>query len=185
MLYPIPIRLRFPVFVISLLLTAVVAWLMAAPLTTEHAPFGIVSLELARYPEVAQRVIGSWSADQQAQAAAGVGWDFVWLLCYSTSLSLACVWAAEKLGRFDFALKIGYFLAWLCWLAALLDGVENIALLRMLGGDTGPPWPALSYWAALVKFDIVILGFLYVLAGAAMWLVLGLSRRSGNVRRET
>lgn len=171
MTYPIPAQLRRPLFLIALLMTAVVAWLMAAPLTTEHAPFGIVSLELARFPEVAQRVVGSWSAAQQAAAIAGVRWDFLWLLCYSTSISLACVWAADVLNGSVFVAKIGVILAWLLWLAAALDAVENGALLQMLGGATQAPWPQLSYWCALVKFDIVILGLLYVLGGGVGWLL--------------
>ncbi|RLT45540.1 MAG: hypothetical protein DWI57_00195 [Chloroflexi bacterium] len=168
MTYPIAVHLRCPVFLVSLLLTVVVAWLMAAPLKTEHAPLGIVSLELARYPEMAQRVIGSWTPEQQAQAAAGVRWDFLWLLCYSTTISLACVWAAGVLGRSNFLAKIGIFLAWLLWLAALLDAVENVALLQMLGGSTQSPWPQLAYGCALVKFDIVILGLLYVFGGGGL-----------------
>ncbi|MBI3960937.1 MAG: hypothetical protein HY328_19165 [Chloroflexi bacterium] len=170
MAYPIPVHLRRPVFVVSLLLTAVVAWLMAAPLTTSHARFGIVSLELARFSEVAERVIGSWTAEQQAQASAGVWWDFVWLICYSTAISLACVWAADVWQRSDFLVKIGYALAWLLWLAALLDAVENVALLQMLGGATQTPWPQISYWCALVKFDIVILGLTYTFGGGLTWL---------------
>lgn len=171
MAYPIPAHLRRPVFLVSLLLTVVVAWLMAAPLTTTHARFGIVSLELARYPEVAERVIGSWTLEQQAQAAAGVRWDFLWLLCYSTSISLACVWAAGVFSRSSYLVSIGYALAWLLWLAALLDAVENVALLQMLNGVTQTPWPELAYWCALVKFDIVILGLLYSLGGGIVGLL--------------
>ena len=171
MAYPIPVHLRRTVFLVALLMTVVVFWLMAAPLTTEHAPFGIVSLELARYPEVAARVINSWNAGQQAQAIASVRWDFLWLLSYSTSISLACIWAAGMLGRSEFFRKIGHFLAWLLWLAALLDAAENVALLQMLNGAIRVPWPQLSYWCALVKFDIVILGLLYVLAGGVGWIV--------------
>ena len=175
MAYPIPVHLRRTVFLVGLLLTAVVFWLLDTPLRTVHAPFGIVSLELARYPEVAARVITSWDATQQAAATAGVYWDFLWLLCYSTTISLACVWAAGVFSRSPYLASIGYALAWLLWLAALLDAVENVALLQMLGGATQPPWPALAYWCALAKFDIIFLGLVYVLAGAGGWL---LSRRT-------
>lgn len=171
MAYPIPVRLRLRIFLIALLLTVVVAWLMAAPLTTEHAPFGIVSLELARYPEVAAQVINSWDEPQQSAATAGVYWDFLWLLAYSTAISLACVWAAGVFSRSSYLVSIGYALAWLLWLAALLDAVENVALLQMLSGATQTRWPALAYWCALAKFDIIFLGLVYVLAGAAGWLL--------------
>ena len=171
MAYPIPVHLRRTVFLVTLLLTVVVFWLMAAPLTTDHARCGIVSLELARVPEVAGLVIGSWTPDQQAQAVASVRWDFVWLLCYSTTLSLACVWAAGLFNRSTYLVSIGYALAWLLWLAALLDTVENVALLQMLGGATRPPWPALAYWCALAKFDIIFLGFVFVLTGGVAWLL--------------
>lgn len=170
MAYPIPARLRFRIFLLSLLLTVVVFWLMNAPLKTEHTPFGIVSLELARYPEVAAQVIASWDATQQAAAKAGVYWDFLWLLAYSTTISLACVWAAGVFSRSSYLASIGYALAWLLWLAALLDAVENVALLQMLGGATQPPWPALAYWCALAKFDIIFLGVVYIFAGAVGWL---------------
>lgn len=180
MAYPIPVHLRRPVFLIALVLTIVVAWLMAAPLTTDHAAFGIVSLELARSPEVAELVIGSWSPEQQALAAAGVRWDFLWLIAYSTTLSLACVWAADVLGRWEFLAKIGLFLAWLIWLAALLDAVENVALLQMLGGSSAAFWPALSYWCALIKFDIVILALLYVVTGGLVFLWQKIRLKSGR-----
>lgn len=171
MTYPIPVHLRRPIFLASLLLTVIVAWVMAAPLTTPHARFGIVSLELAHSPAVAERVIASWTAEQQAQALAGTKWDFLWLLSYSTSISLACVWAADILHRSPFLSRIGMFLAWLLWLAALLDAVENVALLQMLNGAVQTPWPQISYWCALVKFDIVVLGLVYVLTGGASWLL--------------
>lgn len=170
MTYPIPAHLRRTFFWVGLVLTVVVFWLLDAPLKTEHAPFGIVSLELARYPEVANRVITSWDATQQAAATAGIYWDFLWLLSYSTTISLACVWAAGVFRRSSYLASIGYALAWLLWLAALLDAVENVALLQMLGGAIQTPWPALSYWCALAKFDIVFLGLVYVFAGAVDWL---------------
>jgi hypothetical protein len=182
MTYPIPVHLRRSIFLVTLLLTVVVFWLMDAPLKTEHAPFGIVSLELARYPEIADRVITSWDVTQQAAATTGVYWDFLWLLCYSTTISLACVWAAGVFSRSSYLVSIGYALAWLLWLAALLDVAENVALLQMLGGATQPPWPALAYWCALAKFDIIFLGLVYVLAGAVAWL-LGRRTKQSEISR--
>lgn len=171
MIYPIPVHHRRLIFTTALILTIVVAWLMAAPLTSNHAPFGIVSLELARYPNMAEFVIGSWTPEQQIAAITSVRWDFLWLLCYSTTISLACVWAAGVFSRSSYLVSIGYALAWLLWLAALLDAVENVALLQMLGRTTQPPWPALAYWCALAKFDILILGLVYIFAGGIGWLL--------------
>jgi hypothetical protein len=68
---------------------------------------------------------------------------------------------------------LGTLPAWGAWLAAVLDGVENLALWRLLSGSITEPWPGIAWGCALVKFVLVGCGLVYILAGA----IAGLERR--------
>jgi hypothetical protein len=46
--------------------------------------------------------------------------------------------------------------------------VENIALIQMLMGSANEIWPVLAFGCAAVKFILVTIGILYVLA---IWLI--------------
>ena len=48
-----------------------------APLTTEDAPYGVVSLEIAGTVENAQDILDSWDTNAQIRAAFGLGLDFL------------------------------------------------------------------------------------------------------------
>lgn len=43
-------------------------------------------------------------------------------------------------------------------MAALLDALENIALLKMLRGFVVEPWPQIAQWSAVPKFILVAAG---------------------------
>ena len=65
---------------------------------------------------------------------------------------------------------LGLALAWGQWLAALLDALENVALLRMLRGPETHPWPRVARWSAIPKFALVAAGALYAAVGACVHL---------------
>jgi hypothetical protein len=111
-------------------------------LTTEQAPCGIVSLELAGNEEKASAMIASWQEKgAYDDALSSLYWDNFFLLAYSTAIALGCVMAADRLhapGTLEYNLAI--LLAWAQWLAALLDRTENsrerkcfVALLKVPG----------------------------------------------------
>jgi hypothetical protein len=54
--------------------------------------------------------------------------------------------------------------------AALLDAVENAALLTMLVNGVTSPWPQISFASATIKFGLVILGLAFVLVGFIVYL---------------
>jgi hypothetical protein len=53
---------------------------------------------------------------------------------------------------------------------ALLDSVENYALIQALLGTEQSIWPAIARICAIPKLLIVGLGLLYVLLGVMTWL---------------
>jgi hypothetical protein len=139
------------------------------PLKTEEAPLGIVSYELARDVPGAREILDSWAPRARVHAGFNLGLDFLFLALYSTTIGLACVGVARSLyPRHRTLASAGWPLAWAQWLAALLDIVENTALLAMLVDAPAAPWPAVAWWCAVPKFAIVFLGLAYAGVGAAV-----------------
>lgn len=133
-------------------------------LNTVEAPYGIVSFELAGSPQKANVILDSWDTPAQLRAAFIQGLDFLYLILYSTTIALACLWAGETLARAGWPLaSVGRPLAWGLWLAALCDAVENIALVIVLFGRNQSPLPEIAAICALVKFLLIFLGLVYTL----------------------
>ena len=168
MRYPIPARWRGWLFWIMAGLTLIISRLMRGPLRTSVAPWGIVSFELAGSPAKARTILASWDAQARQHALFSVRLDFLFIIAYSTLLSLACVWVAERLRARNGSsrlVRIGWSLAWLQWLAGLFDAVENIALLRMLGGAVAQPWPRIAQVCAVIKFALLLGGAVFTVFG--------------------
>ena len=88
---------------------------------------------------------------------------------YSTAIACACAWIAGALrDRARPLALIGWLLGWGQWLAALLDAVENGALLTMLLDVPAQPWPAVARWCAVLKFALVLLGLIYTIVGVIL-----------------
>ena len=141
-------------------------------LTTEQAPCGILSLELAGNEENASAIIASWQKGALNDALSSLYWDNFFLLAYSTAIALSCVMAADRLhapGTLEYNLAI--LLAWAQWLAALLDRTENFAIEKMLRGAVKSPWPQIARWCAIPKFIIVFAGLGYVAIAAIIGIV--------------
>jgi hypothetical protein len=160
-------RIFVPLFVLTLVVMGVLNGL-GSPLKTEAAPQGIISYEFAGDVSSAQKMLDSWKPQALAHAGFNLGFDFVFLLAYAAAIGLACVWVADVLRERRRLAALGLWLAWGQWLAALLDAVENTALLNMLLGCPASPWPQIAWWCALPKFTLVFLGLLYVVVGVAL-----------------
>jgi hypothetical protein len=131
--------------------------IVGAPLTTASAPRGIVSFEFA----------GSLES-----------------VLYSTTIGLACLWSGGILAARKWSLAaLGEPLAWGQWFAALLDIVENIALMVVLvtfvqAGHIHDLVPRITQIVAGIKFTLVFLGLTYTFLGVNLYLVGKISRSS-------
>ena len=164
-------RIFWSFFFITILLMVCLN-VVGSPLTTKVAPYGIISFELAGNVTRANQILASWDHNAQLHAAFSLGFDYVFLLAYSTTIGLACVWTARILHDRDWPLeKMGIPLAWGQWLAAVLDAIENIALLVMLFGNVTNPLPQIAFWCAAVKFILVFLGIVYAIFGLVVRLL--------------
>lgn len=167
-------RLRslfFPMLLLTLGMMFVLNWL-AVPLETEAAPYGIISYELAGSASRSAKIIASWDDTARQLAAFSLGLDFLFLVVYSTTIGLACVWAAGVLQSLGWRLAIvGIPLAWGTWLAAALDALENVGLTIILFGGSAQFWAPIARWAALAKFAVIFAGLTYSFLGLVVYLV--------------
>ena len=145
-------------------------------LKTPEAPAGIISFELVGTLAGAESIIGSWDEPARIQAGVSLGLDFFFLVAYAVTLAGACRWVAVRLASHRLQ-GLGTVLAWGAWGAALLDTIENLALIQLLIGR-GEAWhPVLAAFCAWPKFGLASGALLYIFTGAAM---IFLARRKGT-----
>lgn len=143
--------------------------ILDAPLRTAVAPRGIVSFELAKDADASRQILDSWNARAKTQAAFSLGLDYLFLIVYAVFISLACVQVSEALRhRSPLLACLGEILAWAQFLAAILDAVENAALISLLLRSERLWWPAVARGCAIIKFTIVGAGLIYVAGGVVV-----------------
>jgi len=162
-------------FWLFLVLTVIVMFglnLTGAPMTTDAAPYGIVSYELAGGVSAAEKILASWDRIARERCAFSLGLDYLFMPVYAITISLGCAMASDALQHANWPLgKLGVPLGWLQFLAALLDAIENYALASMLFGGVADPWPQIAAWCAIPKFILIFFGIVYALFGASVVLV--------------
>ncbi len=169
-------RLFFPLL-IATLLVMVIMNAAGAPLETEAAPLGIISFELAGSPEAAANILESWDEDRRVRAGFSLGFDYLFMALYSTTIALGCIWAGGVLNKRGWPLaSAAAALAWGQWLAAVFDAVENLGLVEILFGGPGAPWAAVARGCAIAKFGLVFAGMAYTFYGLAVRLTMKTGR---------
>ena len=168
-------------FVILLILTLTVMLglqVINSPLKNEMAPYGIISFEFVGHLYQAKNIVESWGQKGQVYAGLSLGLDYLFLVFYAGSIGLGCVLAGRSLSRRrELFSSVGINLAWGQICAALLDGVENYALIRVLIGSEQEVWPALARWCAIPKFLIVMSGLAYIIIGIIAVMVISARER--------
>ena len=128
---------------------------------------GIVTLELPGTPERASQLVDTLGERGRTIAILQVQLDFVFLLLYPLAFSLSTALLAAHVGA-----VLGRACAVMTraiWLAAPLDAIENVSMLRMLAGHTATPWPQVATACAVLKFALVIAAVLLLIVGVSRW----------------
>ena len=157
----IPAHRRTRVFVPLLIATLVITFLFRF---IGPAQPTIVDFELAGSVEKAQVIIDAWNPTDQIRAGFSLGFDYLYMPVYSTTIALACVMAAGVLRKTAWHIT-GLLLAWGLWIAAVCDATENLALFTELLGNNVAPYPQIAQICATIKFGLIVLGLLYVIVG--------------------
>jgi hypothetical protein len=168
---------RIVLFLVAAVLTFVLLTAIRtldAQLWTPAAGWGMLSFQFAKTPERSTEIIKSWDLAAQKNAESSLLLNFLFPLCYSTMLTLGCLWASRLFHERGFH-KTGFLsttIAWAQWPAAVCDLLENVALWVQLNQTAGTdPWPKIAYFCALIKFAAVLTG-LGILAAALLTSVL-------------
>ena len=168
----------FIFFFILSLLTMVSLQVTGAHLITEVSPSGILSFEFAGDLSAARNMVNSWGQTGRVYAGLNLGLDYLFLMAYAGAIGLGCVLVARSHSpKTTFSANLGILIAWAQLGAALLDGIENYALIRVLFGTEMAVWPVVARWCALPKFAIVGAGLIYVMIGTVVVVVLKFKRR--------
>ena len=130
-------------------------------------PHAIVALELAGSATRTQQLFTAWGADGQRLAGFLLGFDFLFIAAYSTSIALACLWAQDGFNEQGWPLAgLGGFLAIAVPIGGLFDSIENISLLNQLLYGVSDGWALAARILALSKFVLVIAGMVFFALGA-------------------
>lgn len=172
--------MKTPIFFLSLVATAISVIVMSSfdkNLKTKEAPHGMVSFELARELPQSTAILSSWNAASKIAAGLSLGFDYFFMMAYTLFLSVSLIGVTDHLREqslFRFRNVVLLFLVG----AALMDAIENVALIRLLTGHMTQAMTSLAYYCASTKFILLVLGITYLCWALAVWLIL---RRNGAV----
>lgn len=171
----LPTAIRSRALAFALLLTVA---LMGAILTTNTplvnptAPYGMVSFQLAGNLTDTQTVLSSWNPQARVFAALNLGIDYLYMVAYTVTISLACALLASHLAhRGPLLALVGVGVSWVMFVALLLDAAENYFLIRLLLGDGQTLWPVLARWCAIPKFGLVLAALVYLASGGLLAII--------------
>ena len=168
-------RLRQLFWLFLLLTIAYMIWVRnyLAPLTSGE----IVQVEIAKTTEKARNIIGHWKdSGKFEQGIKTTYFAYVFMFLYTVAIAVGCRFISMCTGN-EIMIKGGRGFAWLILLATACDLVENIALSRILQGNISQWHVTVAYNLARVKFSIVIVCILFMIACFIYW---GIDRLAGE-----
>jgi hypothetical protein len=157
------LRIFVPLLIATLVITFLFRFIGPASPT-------IVDFELAGSVPKAQAIVDAWNETDRIRAGFSLGFDYLYMPVYSTTIALACVLAAFVLKSKAWR-SIGLLLAWGLWAAVLFDAIENVALLTILLSSNVAPWPQVAQICATIKFGLILAGLLFAAVGLIMRIV--------------
>jgi hypothetical protein len=140
-------------------LAVLFGWLATPDETGRNGP-GIVGVELAGTAATSRWMVTAYGSDA---ITASLGWDLLFILCWSTLLALLALWTGQ-IYRTVSTRRLAIPLA-LCALGAgALDLVEDLCLWLAVERGTDGAWP-LAASAAWGKFLIIVVVGVYAVGG--------------------
>jgi hypothetical protein len=162
-------RLRQLFWLFFLLTIAYMIWVRSYlyPLSSDE----LVQFEIAKTVGRAQTIIEHWKiTGKYEQVVKSTNLSYVFMLLYTLAIALGCRFISACTGN-EIMIKGGRGFAWLIVLATVCDLVENIALSHTIHGPISQWDVTLAYNLARVKFSIVIVCLLFMLACFLYWVI--------------
>ena len=132
-----------------------------AELKNSVVPGGIVDFEFCAWQGQCTAILASWNTAQRETLMLLQGLDYLFLLQYPALLVTAWLWAMPVTRRSPRRFKV---LVSLAALTAFSDAVENVALIQLVRGAQWPLWGEVASSAAAIKFTVLAVLVLGVLA---------------------
>jgi hypothetical protein len=144
-----------------------------APLSSDE----IVQFEIAKTVDKAEAIIADWkNSGKYEQGVKSTYFAYVFIFLYTIAIALGCRFISICTGN-DILIKGGRGFAWLISIATVCDLVENIAISRTLQGGISQWNVTVAYNLARIKFSVVIVCLLFMLACLLYW---GIGRLAGE-----
>jgi len=168
-------RLRQLFWLFFLLTIAYMIWVRTylSPLSSND----IVQFEIAKTVDKANLIIEDWkNTGKYELGVKSTYFAYLFMFLYTMAIATGCRFISACTGN-DILIKGGRGFAWLIFVATICDVIENIALSRTLGGNISQLNVTIAYNLARVKFSIVIVCLLFILACTLYW---GIGRLAGE-----
>jgi hypothetical protein len=138
-----------------------------APLSSDE----IVQFEIAKTVNKAQAMVDTWKVTgKYEQVVKSTYFAYVFMVLYTLAIAFGCRFISVCTGN-EIMIKGGRGFAWLIVLATICDLVENIAVSHTLHGPVSQWNVSLAYNLARIKFSIVIVCLLFMLACSLYWAI--------------
>jgi len=162
-------RLRQLFWLFLFLTIAYMIWVRSylAPLNSDE----LVQFEIAKTVNKAQLIIDNWKLNgKYTQVVKSTYFAYIFMILYTLAIALGCRFISACTGN-DIMIKGGRGFAWLILVATACDVVENIALSHTIHGPIAQWDVSIAYNLARIKFSIVIVCLLFMLACSLYWIV--------------
>jgi len=167
-------RLRQLFWLFFLLTIAYMIWARnyLHPLTSGE----IVQFEIAKTVDKASAIIEDWkNSGKYEPGVKSTSLAYLFIVLYTLAIALGCRFVSACTGN-EILTKGGRGFGWLILGAAICDVIENIVMSRILSGQVSHVNVSLVNNLAHIKFSIVIVCILFIVASALFWLIGRLSK---------
>ena len=162
-------RLRQLFWLFFLLTIGYMIWVRnyLSPLSSDE----IVQFEIAKTADKAQAIIENWKlTGKYDEGVKSTYFAYVFMFLYTMAIAIGCRFISACTGN-DILIKGGRGFAWLIFVATICDLFENIAISRTLSGNISQWNVSIAYNLARVKFSIVIVCLLFMVACFLYWAI--------------
>jgi hypothetical protein len=160
-------RLRRMFWLFFLITICYMIWVRnyLSPLTSDE----IVQFEIAKTAGKAHAIIDEWkNTGKYEQGVKSTYFAYIFIVLYTLAIALGCRFISVCTGN-EIMIKGGRGFAWLIVIATICDLVENMVLAQTLKGNISQLNVTIAYNLARIKFSIVIVCLLFILACLLYW----------------
>jgi len=148
---------------IAIVILLTINILIFEPLAYSGGKYNILNFEFAWTKEQILMIFEFWGTEEMTAQAAGVYWDFLFIVGYTVPLFALILLVSRKLN--EEILNIGLYMSLTPIIAGIFDTIENINLLIMLNDPFAFASfiPLIASISATIKFGILIVGAIFFL----------------------